>query len=235
MDFNREMDEAVFESKFNWVAVKLVAAISFVFVLQVLYPPLTGMFAEVPVLVIYQPWRVVTHIFLHGGIEHLFYNMFALALFGTILEKVIGWRRFLSLFFAAGIIASIGSIITAFLFRNPSIGSVGASGAIFGVIGTLAILRPRMIVYFGFFPMPMVAAAVFYALIDIVGLFNPFSPIDNSAHLFGMFFGIIFALLLREKFGEPLFVKKRSADIRINEEEFEDWEERWMGRKKKRR
>src|SRR3989344_2485212 len=213
-----ETEDPLFESGFKWISIKLAAVITFIFVLQLIYPPLTDMFSEIPSRIFFEPWRIITHIFLHSttNITHIFYNMFGLVLF-------------------AGIVASIGSIVVSFLQGTQNIPSIGASGAIFGVIGALAVLRPRMIVYVLYFPMPMIAAAFFWALIDIIGLFNPFDYINNSAHLFGMFFGIVFALAIRQRFGEPFFVKKRSADIHIKEEEFEDWEERWMGRKKKKR
>ncbi|HIK00326.1 TPA: rhomboid family intramembrane serine protease [archaeon] len=232
-----ETEDPLFESGFKWISIKLAAVITFIFVLQLIYPPLTDMFSEIPSRIFFEPWRIITHIFLHSttNITHIFYNMFGLVLFGAILEKIVGWRRFLTIFFIAGIVASIGSIVVSFLQGTQNIPSIGASGAIFGVIGALAVLRPRMIVYVLYFPMPMIAAAFFWALIDIIGLFNPFDYINNSAHLFGMFFGIVFALAIRQRFGEPFFVKKRSADIHIKEEEFEDWEERWMGRKKKKR
>ncbi len=230
-----EMDEPLFEKSFRWVSVKLAIIISFVFVLQLIYPPLTKIFSEIPSRVLFEPWRIITHIFLHSttNITHIFYNMFGLILFGTILEKIVGWRRFLTIFFISGVVASIGSVIVSFIQGTQNIPSIGASGAIFGIIGALAILRPRMMVYVLYFPMPMIAAAILWALIDVIGLFNPYDFVDNSAHLFGMFFGIVFALAIRHRFGEPFFVKKRSADIHISKEEFEEWEEKWMGRKKK--
>ena len=159
--------------------------------------------------------------------------MFGLLLFGSILEKIIGWRRFLTTFFVAGIVAGVGSVAVSFIQGTQNIPSIGASGAIFGILGMLAILRPRMIVYVVYFPMPMILAAVVWALIDLVGLFNPFDQTNNAAHLFGMLFGIVFAFLIRHRFGEPFFVKKRSDDIHIEEKDFESWEEKYMGKKKK--
>ncbi len=231
-----ETEDPLFESGFKWISAKLAAVIAVVFAFQLIFPAITLNFAEVPVLVFSEPWRIITHIFLHSttSITHIFYNLFGLVLFGSILEKIIGWRRFLSTFFIAGIVAGLGSVVVSFIQGTQNIPSIGASGAIFGIIGMLAILRPRMMVYVVYFPMPMIAAAVVWALIDLVGLFNQFDQINNAAHLFGMLFGIIFAFLIRHRFGEPFFVRKRSDDIHINEEDFEEWEEKYMGKKKKR-
>ncbi len=215
------------ERKFHWLAIKLVALISFIFVLQAIFPQITGFFATVPILALSQPWRLITHVFMHGGIEHLLYNMFALALFGTILEKIISWRRLLSLFLIGGVIAGIGSTAVFFWQGNLTAGSVGASGAIMAILGTLAVLRPRMIVYVTFVPLPMIIAAAFWAFLDLLGAFNPYSNVNNFAHLFGLGFGIIYGLLLWKNFGEPLFLK-RKGDIKVSKEELDDWEEKWM-------
>lgn len=215
------------EKKVQWLALKLSALIIIIFILQVVIRPLTGFLAVFPYLVLAQPWRLITHIFAHGGLEHLFYNIFALALFGTILESVIGWRRFLSLFMLGGLIAGIGSLLVYFYQGDILAGSIGASGAIMAIIGALAVLRPRMIVYVGIAPLPMILAAAFWALLDILGTFNPYSTVNNFAHLFGLAFGIIYGLILWKYFGEPLFVKKKN-ETHISKKELDEWEREWM-------
>lgn len=216
------------EKNFKWLSIKLVALITLVFIFQILYLPLTDLFAEIPALIFSRPWTLITHIFLHGGIEHLFYNMFALALFGTILEKIIGWRRFLSLFLVGGLFAGIGSALVFFYQGNLFGGSIGASGAIMAIIGALAVLRPRMTVYVYVMPLPMIAAAAFWAIFDILGAFNPFSSVNNFAHLFGMAFGLAYGLILRKYFGEPLFLKRKKDDVKIGKAELDKWEKEWM-------
>lgn len=162
---------------------------------------------------------MITSMFAHGSIEHLLYNMFALALFGTILENIIGSRRWLILYFVSGIIASVAA--AAFY---PE--SLGASGAIFGLLGTLAVLRPRITVWVAGIPMPMAVAAGVWAIGDLLGLFVP-SGIANAAHLAGLATGIMFGIALRKKFGEPLFIKKKLAKD-IDEETFRRWEREWL-------
>jgi hypothetical protein len=122
------------------------------------------------------------------------------------------------LFFAAGLAAAFGSV----LFYPASI---GASGAVFGLIGALAVLRPRMTVFVGYIPMPMIVAAAIWAAIDIFGMFYP-SAVANAAHLAGLAFGILAGLRWRSRFGER--APPRPKPEEISEEEFREWERRWL-------
>jgi len=204
--------------KYNWYALKLVAVCVIVFILQNVYENLTGQFSLDSSYILSRPWTIVTYIFLHGSFEHLFYNMFALGLFGSVLESVIGSKKFLLTFFISGIIAGIGSII----FYTSSI---GASGAIYGILGVLAVLRPKMTVYVGFVPLPMVLAVVFWATGDLLGLFSPADLIAHAAHLLGLVFGLVYGIILRKDYGE--FIPKRPKE-EISDEDFKVWEEKYM-------
>jgi hypothetical protein len=202
--------------KYKWYAFQLVTLCVIIFILQNIYPDLTDQFALDSAYIFSRPWTIITYIFLHGSFEHLFYNMFALALFGAVLEQVVGGRKFLMIFFASGIIAGIGSVI----FYTSSI---GASGAIFGVMGALAMLRPRMTVYAGFVPLPMALAVVFWAAGDLLGLFSTTDLIAHGAHLFGLVFGLIYGMVLRKDYGETPRPKEE-----ISDEELKDWEDKYM-------
>ncbi len=138
-----------------------------------------------------QPWRFLTSIFLHGSFTHLLYNGFALALFGSILERLIGSKRFLLVFFITGILANLVSV-------NFYDNSLGASGAIFGIIGALIFVRPLMIVWAFGLPMPIFIAGILWAGGDLIGLFVP-SNVANLAHLSGMFFGLVIGAFYRKK------------------------------------
>ena len=202
-----------------------------VFLLQLSFP-ITDEFVLISKDVLSRPWILVTSIFLHDPYEynpnsmqyqvsfqHLVYNMIALVLFGLILESIIGSKKFLIIFFITGIIASIGS---AFFYEA----SLGASGAIMGIIGALAILRPKMMIYvpFGFIPpMPMIVAAGLWALIDLAGMFYP-SQTANAAHLFGLGAGVVIGLVLREKFSAR--TKKREKIL--TERDVDKWEDEYM-------
>lgn len=203
---------------YKWYALKLIAVCVVVFILQNIFENLTNEFSLDSASVLSRPWTIVTYIFLHGSFEHLFYNMFALGLFGLVLENVIGSKKFLLVFFVSGAIAGIGSI----LFYSSSI---GASGAIYGVMGVLAVLRPRMTVYFGFVPLPMALAVIFWTAGDLLGLFLPTDLTAHAAHLFGLIFGLIYGIYLRKDYGEVPIKKKNE---KINDEEFKAWEEEYM-------
>jgi len=203
--------------KYNWFAIQLVIICVVVFIFQNIYLQITDQFALVSAFVLTNPWTLVTSIFLHGSFEHLFYNMFALGLFGSVLEKIIGGKKFLILFFVSGVIAGMGSV----LFYTASI---GASGAIFGILGTLGVLRPRMTVYVGYVPMPMAFAVVLWAMGDLLGLFAP-TEVAHAAHLFGLAFGLILGFILRKQYKE---IQAKRKEPKINEEEFEEWEDEWM-------
>ncbi len=187
-----------------------------VFLLQLLVSGFTKMFALVSADVLARPWTLVSAIFLHGGMVHLLYNMFALALFGMILESVIGRKKFLIVFFSAGILANVGSV---FLYNAV----LGASGAIFGILGMLAILRPRMQVWVSFMPMPMIFAAAVWAIGDFAGLFFP-TGVGNLAHLIGLGFGLAGGFYFRKEYGE---FRTRNP-VNIDDKTMEEWEKKYM-------
>ncbi len=192
-------------------------AIFMIFILQAIFPMTTDFFKLTSSLALTRPWTLFTAIFLHGSITHLLYNLFALALFGTILEHNIGSKRFLFVFFLSGLFASIASI--------PFYNSVlGASGAIFGIIGSLTILKPKMVIWIYGMPMPMFVAAFIWALADILGIFAPGNT-ANIAHLAGLFVGIVTAFSIREK--SP---KKARENIKLNDDEVKEWENKYLRR-----
>ena len=147
-----------------------------------------------PVYAFRAPWMFITSVFLHANFSHLVFNMFALFFFGISLERMIGRRIFAALFLLSGIFGNVGYLITA---SDPFVPTLGASGAVYGVIGSLAIMAPFMMVFiYGMVPLPMVAAALLWALMDLTGLFAP-SGIAHGAHLGGMLVGAVFGLYLR--------------------------------------
>ena len=156
--------------------------------------PLWFLFSFVPLLAFDMPWMFVTSIFLHADLSHLFFNMFSLLIFGMYLERMVGRKLFLILFFVAGIIGNFGYILTS---SNALIPAIGASGAIYGVMGTLAVLAPFLLIFiYGIIPLPMIVAAGAFAVLDIMGLLVP-SGIAHGAHLAGMIVGIGAGLYLR--------------------------------------
>lgn len=149
-----------------------------------------------PAFAFYEPWTFITSIFLHADFLHLFFNLFALFFFGIYLERIIGNGSFAALFILSGIVGNFGYLLTA---SNPYIPAIGASGAIYGIIGTLAVIAPSLLVYiYGFIPVPMALAAAIWALIDIAGLFVP-TGVAHGAHLGGMVVGLIYGTYVRAR------------------------------------
>ena len=204
--------------KFKFYAIKTCIFLILVFLIQTLILNFTEVFI-LNELAKVEVWRFISSIFLHASLAHLIYNMFALALFGSILESLVGGRRFLVVFFLTGILANIVSV-------NFYSNSLGASGAIFGVIGALIIVRPLLIVWAFGMPMPIFLAGILWAAGDLLGAIgfltgNPVNNTGNIAHLSGMFFGFIFGFLFRKKSS-----KKGSAKTSIDESEARQWEDR---------
>ncbi len=199
-----------------------------VFALQVWYLTayhidLVESYALYPPAVKEQPYRIITAMFLHAGIEHIAQNLLALLIFGTVLESIVGTRRFLLVYFLAGIAGNIAGIIA-----YPNAYSLGASGAIMGVVGCLVVLRPFMLVWFGG-PIPLILLVAFWVVMDVAGIFNPYSEIGNAAHLAGLFVGIMFGKIWKDRFDKKKLARKQArSELSISEEEFREWEDEWM-------
>ena len=185
----------------KWTFVLLITC-TVIFLLQQIVD-LSGYYFT-PSLVLQKPWIFITSMFLHADISHLFFNMFALFIFGLALENEIGSKHFLIIYFIAGIAGSVGYMITA---NNPTIPALGASGAIYGVMGSLSMLMPFMMVWaMGMVPLPMIVMAFVWTLMEFLGIFNPGSGIAHGAHLGGLFIGIVYGLILK-------ILKKRRQEI----------------------
>ena len=147
-------------------------------------------------------WTVVTSMFMHAGMTHLFVNMISLLFLGRFVEKLIGRKRFLWLYLGSGIFASIFFVAVELLMQtNLNVYAVGASGAIFGLGGLLAVLTPRLpVLVFFVIPMPMWLAMGFlivflWFLSATLGI-----PIGNTAHLGGLIIGLAYGFYLKRKF-----------------------------------
>lgn len=176
--------------RFKFYALKLCGLIFLIFIAQLMIRGFTELFL-LDSNAFSQIWRFITSIFLHGSFAHLLYNAFALALFGSMLERLIESRRFFIVFITTGILANLISV-------NFYEASLGASGAIFGVIGALIFIRPLMFIFAFGFPMPLFLAGILWAAGDLIGLFVP-SNVANLAHLSGMLFGLIIGSIYRKK------------------------------------
>lgn len=156
-------------------------------------------------------WTFLTSMFLHVGFAHLIANMISLIFVGGFIEKLIGKKRFLYLYFIGGFIASLSFVLFAgFLgttalgdrfFGNPLSLAMGASGAIFAIMGLLAILIPKMkVLVFFVIPLPMWAAMVGLTFFIWLLSASLSLPVGNTAHLGGLLVGVIYGVYLKIKY-----------------------------------
>ncbi|HEY9246107.1 MAG TPA: rhomboid family intramembrane serine protease [Candidatus Methanoperedens sp.] len=184
-----------------------ILAVAFIsFVLQYIFGRdlYFSYFALFPQDVFYQEWKfalnLVTHIFLHLNFSHLLFNMIFLFFIGPELERRIGGRRFLAVFFLSGVTAGIGYAVWSIL--NNDIGyAVGASGALFGIFACLVILAPDMYLYIYFVPMKITHALVFFIITDLAlgWLLGQADPVGRSAHLTGIAAGLVIGTQIKKK------------------------------------
>lgn len=140
----------------------------------------------------FKPYQLVTHMFAHGGFFHLFFNMFVLWMFGSMLERVWGPKRFFIFYFACGLAAGVAHL----LLQNAP--AVGASGAIMGLFAAFAYLFPNTQLIIFPFPVPVKAkyAVAIMAAFDLFGGVNSAgSNIAHFAHLGGLAMGFILVLI----------------------------------------
>lgn len=177
------------------ITLSLIAANVVIFIFEFIFP-LVQNFSLVPARALSEPWMFITSMFLHddSGISHILFNMFALFMFGTYLESRITKKHFILIYFLSGIVGNIGYMVTAPSSTTPGL---GASGAIYGVMVTLAVLMPYATVYAMGIPMPMIVAAFFWAILEIFGVFVPSGNIASGAHLGGILAGVVFGVYLR--------------------------------------
>ena len=147
-------------------------------------------------------WTFFTSMFMHAGFTHLFVNMVSLLFIGGFVEKLIGKKRFIWFYMCSGIFAGIFFVLVALLTNTDlNVFAVGASGAIFGLGGLLAVLTPRLpVLVFFIIPMPMWMAMVFlivvlWLLSRTLGL-----PIGNVAHFGGFIVGLAYGFYLKHKY-----------------------------------
>lgn len=210
------------------VTLKLIGVSIVVFILQLILPNFTETFLLVGSDILTRPWILITSMFMHASFNHIFFNMYALLLFGPLIEAKIGSKRFLYFYLISGLLAAIGYGII-----NPAQPALGASGAIMGVIGMTIMLLPNLkILLFFIIPMSMRTAGIIFAAIDIFGLFNPGSGVANLAHLIGLAAGLALGkyLLSQKKSFEERFhrPKKKSSNpndvvIELNDNDVNDY------------
>ncbi|MEP6684995.1 MAG: rhomboid family intramembrane serine protease [Parafilimonas sp.] len=168
---------------------------------------------------LFKPWQFITYLFLHGSIEHILFNMFALWMFGSVLENLWGPKRFLIFYFVCGLGAAFCHMVVLYYDMQPVVEAfnhlpydqqqlvlsdpnfklyeptLGASGAIFGCLAAFGYLFPNSLMYILFLPIPIKAKWIVLGYIGV----EIFLALKNSAgddvahvaHLGGAIFGLI--------------------------------------------
>lgn len=196
----------------------------------------------------FRPYQFVTYMFMHGSFAHLFFNMFALWMFGNAIENAWGPKRFLIFYFVCGIGAGLTQELVQYIqfsdihnFQNVNLGgrivpvedylnmltTVGASGAVYGILLAFGMMWPNSMIYL-YFLIP-IKTKWFVLIYGLLELFTGFSSIDNVAH-FAHVGGMVFGLLLilywknKEKGGNSKFRIKFKKDKFGNGRPKSDWD-----------
>ena len=155
----------------------------------------------------FNTWQIISHMFMHGDFTHLFFNMFAVWMFGTQLENLWGSKRFLNYYILTGFGAAILHFIIFHFYELPSMPLnyqniliskhivLGASGCLFGLLVAFGLLFPNTRLFFLFIPFP-IKAKYFVIIYGLAELYygiqnNPADNIAHFAHLGGMLFGFL--------------------------------------------
>ena len=167
-------------------------------------------------------WQPITHMFMHGGFWHLFFNMYTLFIFGSVLERTWGTKKFLVFYFVTGLGAALMHTGVQFIQAQAYISqiaensqqamaahqslkltpTVGASGAIYGVLMGYAMLYPDSVLTLLFPPVSLKAKwfVIIFAVIELVtGVFSIGGGIAHFAHLGGLLFGWLLILYWKKK------------------------------------
>lgn len=214
------------------IVMRLMIATVAVFIFQIITKNAhIGTFGLIPAKVWGQIalWQLVTYIFLHAGLFHILFNMFALWMFGCELERFWGSKKFLFYYFLTG----AGAGFTVILFTPKStIPTIGASGAIFGILLAYGLTFPNRIIYL-YFLIPIKAKhfVLIFGVLELLAIWHYSADgISHFAHLGGIAFGLIYIhrkwlwkLLARFLFIFYWWRVKRKFDL-ANEEELQEKE-----------
>jgi membrane associated rhomboid family serine protease len=144
---------------------------------------------------LFRPWQLLTHGFMHGDATHLFFNMFALFMFGSRIESLFGSKRYLIYYLTCVIgAAALHMIVTATIDQQQFYSMVGASGAVFGLLLAFGMAYPKEKMMLIFLPIPIPAwlFVTLYGLAELyLGITGTLPGIAHFAHLGGMVTGFV--------------------------------------------
>ncbi len=183
-------------------------------------------------------YQFVTYMFMHGNIEHIFFNMFALWMFGCVVENVLGSKRFLLYYFVCGIgagfIQEITQFVSLYFFADTLTAiniingcTVGASGAIYGVLLAFGMLFPNERIFIFPLPVPIKAKwlVMFYIVLELFMAINTSKDgVAHFAHLGGMLFGWLLIRYWRNHHGGNGYGRSKGQQFFDNLKR--NWEQR---------
>ncbi len=158
-------------------------------------------FALWPLGVNFEPWQLLTYGFLHGGLWHIAFNMFGLAMFGADLERLWGPRRFITFYLVSVVTAGLTQLAFSAYSGDPN-PTVGASGGVYGLVLGYAMMFPerRVMLLFPPIPMPARVFALLFAGLELyMGVTGTQSGVAHFAHLGGMLGGFILLQVWRSQ------------------------------------
>ena len=142
-----------------------------------------------------------TSLFIHGGVDHLILNILALYFFGHVVEKELGRKRFFTIYFVSALAGHAATVLSSIIgITSPAIPTIGASAAIFGLMGAAMIVKPLEMVFYPYIiPMPLGFAALIYATYNVLAFVaqvgtGASSEIAFAAHIGGLVAGTYFGL-----------------------------------------
>ncbi len=166
----------------------------------------------------FEIWRLLSYGFCHANTGHIFFNMYALWLFGKFVEPIFGAREFLTFYLTGILAAAVGFLIFAAVKQQP-MSSVGASGGVMAVTILAAMHFPRMeVLLMLVLPIQLRYLAIGVVLIDVLGVVEQRSNVANAAHLGGAAFGFLYGRMgwrLTGWFGRWRSTFRRKPDVRI--------------------
>ena len=197
----------------------IIGANVVVFLLQMsMGTSLTAMFALWPIEpdpaiyfgpgVGFAPWQLVTYGFLHGGVSHIFFNMFAIYMFGSALEQFFGTRYYVTLYFVSVVVAGLTQLAVNALLGSLA-PTVGASGGVYGLLLAFGMYFPQQRIMLLFPPvaMPAWVAVTGYAVLELVlGVTGTQQGVAHFAHLGGMLGAFV---MIQWRRGKPPFPRRR--------------------------
>lgn len=155
-----------------------------------------------PLIAGFQFWQLITYAFLHGGLTHIAFNMFALWMFGGPIEHLLGAKHYTIYYFACAITAAVANMLVAHFFVHGFYPTIGASGAIFGLLVAFGVMYPKVKMFLIFLPIPMPAwifVLGYIALELFFGVSGYETGVAHFAHLGGAVGGFVLLQYWRGK------------------------------------